>query len=72
MKPMFNKQGFGRDLFVSGTNERIRELGESVDSKDTMNIFDLNLYNKRSNDIYSRRVSQKSVTGVTFYKRDIK
>ena len=70
---MFNKKGFGRDLFVSEGNERIRELGDhSGNSEERIEMFDLNLYNKSNKDMYSRRLSLKSVTGVSFYRKDLK
>ena len=70
---MFNKKGFGRDLFVSEGNERIRELGnQSGNSEERIDMFDLNLYNKSNNDFYARRLSHKSVTGVDFYRKDVK
>lgn len=73
VKPMFNKKGFGRDLFVSEGNERIRELGnQSGNSEERIDMFDLNLYNKNNKDMYSRRLSLKSVTGVSFYRKDLK
>ena len=60
IKPMFNKKGFGRDLFVTEGNEMIRELGNhSGDSEERVDMFDLNIYsnNKSLSDMYSRRLS---------------
>ena len=58
---MFNKKGFGRDLFVTEGNEMIRELGNrSGDSEERVgDMFDLNIFsnNKSLSDMYSRRLS---------------
>ena len=40
VKPMFNKKGFGRDLFVTENNEIIRELGENQSEEGS--YFELN------------------------------
>lgn len=73
---MFNKKGFGRDLFVTEGNEMIRELGNRSNNSDERmgEMFDLNIYNnnKSLSDMYSRRLSQKTVTGVSFYRKDVK
>jgi hypothetical protein len=75
VKPMFSSKGFGRDLFVTEQNERIRELGGSrsrspSDSDQHADMFDLQRPTYET--YYPRKISTKPVTGVKFYQTDVK
>jgi Asp-tRNA(Asn)/Glu-tRNA(Gln) amidotransferase C subunit len=51
----------------------MRELGDNSPSENSSitKTFD-NILNIKTKDIYARRISQKPVTGVNFYRKDVK